>query len=121
MLRDQRLLTAIARLVNAKESRNRDTDYALIMQADGSAQFFFPDQWIYNLPPPPPYMSPAISSNSIENHRNSLIDCSSISSSTSNSDDESPTSPTPPPLPTARRSQRAPRRNIIVMLRNATH
>uniref|UniRef100_A0A914XVZ9 Uncharacterized protein n=1 Tax=Panagrolaimus superbus TaxID=310955 RepID=A0A914XVZ9_9BILA len=120
MLRDQRLLTAIARLVNAKESRNRDTDYALIMQADGSAQFFFPDQWIYNLPPPPPYMSPAISTNSIEHHRNSLIDCSSISSSTSNSDDESPTSPIPPP-PTARRSQRAPRRNIIVMLRNATH
>jgi hypothetical protein len=118
MLRDQRLLTAIARLVNAKESRNGDTDYALIMQADGSAQFFFPDQWIYNLPPPPPYMSPAISTNSIEHHRNSLIDCSSISSSTSNSDDESPTSPIPPAP--ARRSQRPPRRNIIVMLRNAT-
>jgi hypothetical protein len=114
MLRDQRLLTAIARLVNAKESRNGDTDYALIMQADGSAQFLFPEQWMNFLPPPPPYMSPAISANSIERQNS----CSSLSSTSSASDDErSATSPPPPPS----RSQRTPRRNIIVMLRNATH
>uniref|UniRef100_A0AC34Q1J7 Uncharacterized protein n=1 Tax=Panagrolaimus sp. JU765 TaxID=591449 RepID=A0AC34Q1J7_9BILA len=82
ILRDQRLLNAIGSLVNAKENR-RDTDYALILQNETTNQWFSPDQWIFrHLPPPPPYMSPANSTQEI----NQQIDC--IESTDSSSDDE---------------------------------
>ncbi|KAE9553303.1 hypothetical protein FO519_003469 [Halicephalobus sp. NKZ332] len=75
MLRDQRLLSAISSLVNGKEGR-READYTLIMQQEGTNQWFLPEQWIFrHLPPPPPYMSPAGSLQAINPNSLHIVDC----------------------------------------------
>ncbi|KAH7729215.1 Protein F55D10.4 [Aphelenchoides avenae] len=64
VLREPRLARAIGRIVYGKESRS-DVEYSAMLQQD-PANWFLPEHWLLrHVPPPPPYVSPSISSESI--------------------------------------------------------
>uniref|UniRef100_A0A7E4VH14 G_PROTEIN_RECEP_F1_2 domain-containing protein n=1 Tax=Panagrellus redivivus TaxID=6233 RepID=A0A7E4VH14_PANRE len=92
ILRDQRLLAAISRLVNTKDTRDRDVDYSLITQQDGTS-WLFPAPWIFgHLPPPPPYMSPSTSTVRVPRRRPYRVCRDGSSDSSSEDEDLSETS-----------------------------